>query len=59
MTSPRLPQVLVKMGSIICCSTLEKVEDSKDSGSPGQDENVSISSIVREASSLTIFPRGS
>jgi hypothetical protein len=46
------------MGSIICCSTIEKVEDSKDHGSPHQDETTSLSDVVREVSSLTIFPRG-
>jgi hypothetical protein len=45
------------MGNIVCCSTIE-VEDSKDHGSPHQDETVSLGSLAREVSTLTIFPRG-
>jgi hypothetical protein len=44
------------MGNIVCCSTIEKVEDSKDS--QHQDESVSLGSLAREVSTLTIFPRG-
>jgi hypothetical protein len=46
------------MGSIICCATIERVEDSRDRGSPHQDETASLGDVVREVSSLTIFPRG-
>jgi hypothetical protein len=46
------------MGSIICCSTIEKVEDSKEYSLPHQDESASLGDVVREVSSLTIFPRG-
>jgi hypothetical protein len=45
------------MGSIICCSTIERLEESQSS-SQALDESVpSLGNVVREASTLTIFPR--
>jgi hypothetical protein len=48
------------MGSIICCSTIERLEESESSSQVLHlDEKVpSLGNVAREASTLTIFPRG-
>ena len=47
---------LKKMGNIICCTTIEKVEEPPSEDMHMNEKTTTLQGIIREASSLTLFP---
>ena len=47
---------LKKMGNIICCATIEKVEEAPSDDTHMNEKTGTLHGIIREVSSLTLFP---